>query len=335
MTTLQSECWILTGYPEGMPDDSTFRLERRPVPAPGDGEVLLETLYISVDPYMRGRMSPVKSYVAPLQPGDVIAGPTVARVAESRTPRLRRRRARARPAGLADRRRAPGRRAAEGGAAGGARLPRPRRARHARPHRLFRPARRGVPQAGRDGARLRGGRRRGLPRGPDRPPDGVPRRGGGGQRRQGALAHRGARLRRGAELQGPRGPARGARPPLPGRGGRLLRQRGRGGERRGARPDQPQGPPGDLRPDRPVQRQEPAARPPPVRHAPRPPRPRRGVHHLRLQGALPRSAAAALDLGRGGQLHVRETVVEGFANVPKAFLGLFAGENTGKMVVRL
>ncbi len=36
-----------------------------------------------------------------------------------------------------------------------------------------------------------------------------------------------------------------------------------------------------------------------------------------------------------GQLHVRETVVEGFANVPKAFLGLFTGENTGKMVVRL
>ena len=86
MTTLQSECWILTGYPEGMPDDSTFRLERRPVAAPGEGEVLLETLYISVDPYMRGRMSPVKSYVAPLSPGDVIAGTAVARVTESRHP---------------------------------------------------------------------------------------------------------------------------------------------------------------------------------------------------------------------------------------------------------
>ena len=86
MAILQSECWILTGYPEGMPDDSTFRLERRPVPAPGDGEVLLETLYISVDPYMRGRMSLARSYVAPLQPGDVIAGQTVARVVESRNP---------------------------------------------------------------------------------------------------------------------------------------------------------------------------------------------------------------------------------------------------------
>jgi NADPH:quinone reductase len=86
MAILDSECWILTGYPEGMPDETTFRLERRPVATPGDGEVRLETLYISVDPYMRGRMSTVKSYVAPLQPGDVIAGAAVARVAESRHP---------------------------------------------------------------------------------------------------------------------------------------------------------------------------------------------------------------------------------------------------------
>ena len=46
MTTLQSECWIFTDYPEGMPDDTTFRLESRPVPEPGAGEVLLETLYL-------------------------------------------------------------------------------------------------------------------------------------------------------------------------------------------------------------------------------------------------------------------------------------------------
>lgn len=86
MTTLQSECWILTGYPEGMPDDSTFRRERRAVPAPGPGEVLLEALYVSVDPYMRGRMSPAKSYAAPLQPGDVVSGEAVARVVESGDP---------------------------------------------------------------------------------------------------------------------------------------------------------------------------------------------------------------------------------------------------------
>ena len=86
MTTRSSDCWILTGYPEGMPDESTFRRERREVPEPGPGEVALETVFLSVDPYVRGRMSPVKSYVAPMRPGDVIAGEAVARVVESRDP---------------------------------------------------------------------------------------------------------------------------------------------------------------------------------------------------------------------------------------------------------
>lgn len=86
MTNRQSDCWILTGYPEGMPDESTFRRERRPLPAPAPGEVELETTFLSVDPYMRGRMSPVKSYVAALQPGDVISGEVVARVTASMHP---------------------------------------------------------------------------------------------------------------------------------------------------------------------------------------------------------------------------------------------------------
>jgi NADPH:quinone reductase len=86
MTTRQSQCWILTGYPEGVPDATTFRLESRPLPEPAAGDVSLETLCLSVDPYMRGRMSPAKSYVAPLQPGDVVSGETVARVVESRHP---------------------------------------------------------------------------------------------------------------------------------------------------------------------------------------------------------------------------------------------------------
>ena len=84
MTTVQSQCWILTGYPEGVPDVTTFRLEARPLPEPAAGEVTLEAVYLSVDPYMRGRMSPVKSYVAPFQPGDVIGGAAVARVTASR-----------------------------------------------------------------------------------------------------------------------------------------------------------------------------------------------------------------------------------------------------------
>ncbi len=84
MTTTQSDCWVLAGYPAGLPDETTFRRERRPLPAPAAGEVALESVYLSVDPYMRGRMSPVKSYVAPMQPGDVISGEAVARVLESR-----------------------------------------------------------------------------------------------------------------------------------------------------------------------------------------------------------------------------------------------------------
>ncbi len=86
MATYESECWILTGYPEGVPDDPACRRERRPLPAPAAGEVLLRTVYLSVDPYMRGRMSPVRSYTAPMRPGDVITGEVVARVVESRHP---------------------------------------------------------------------------------------------------------------------------------------------------------------------------------------------------------------------------------------------------------
>ncbi len=75
---------IMTRYPEGMPDNDDLKLEECAVPAPGGGEVLLRTIYLSLDPYMRGRMSPAKSYAAGLQPGDVVVGGTVAEVMESR-----------------------------------------------------------------------------------------------------------------------------------------------------------------------------------------------------------------------------------------------------------
>ncbi len=88
MENIVNRKWILTGYPEGLPDESTFRMEEAPVREPDDGEVLLETLWLSVDPYVRGRMSPVKSYVAPMTPGDVICGEAVARVLASRAPAL-------------------------------------------------------------------------------------------------------------------------------------------------------------------------------------------------------------------------------------------------------
>lgn len=72
----------LTGAP--MQDD--FRLERSPIPVPGDGELLLETLYLSLDPYMRGRMSDEASYAPPVGLGEVIVGRAISRILASNNP---------------------------------------------------------------------------------------------------------------------------------------------------------------------------------------------------------------------------------------------------------
>ena len=77
---------LLAARPEGAPKPSDFRIEDIPVPEPRDGEVLLKILYLSLDPYMRGRMSTAKSYAAPTALGDVMPGGTVARVETSRHP---------------------------------------------------------------------------------------------------------------------------------------------------------------------------------------------------------------------------------------------------------
>lgn len=74
---------LLASRPKGMPNEDTFRFEDIPVPDPEDGEVLIKTLYISVDPYMRGRMNDAKSYVAPFEVGKVIVGGVIGEVVES------------------------------------------------------------------------------------------------------------------------------------------------------------------------------------------------------------------------------------------------------------
>ncbi|MGN2250273.1 NADP-dependent oxidoreductase [Frateuria sp. GZRe14] len=76
----------LASRPVGAPTASDFGLIEQPVSAPGDGQVLLRNLYLSLDPYMRGRMSDAESYATPLAVGDVMVGGTVARVASSRHP---------------------------------------------------------------------------------------------------------------------------------------------------------------------------------------------------------------------------------------------------------
>ena len=72
--------WILAERPKGEPDDNTLRLENAPVPQPGDGQMLLRVEYLSLDPYMRGRMSAAKSYAKPVELGTVMKGGAVARV---------------------------------------------------------------------------------------------------------------------------------------------------------------------------------------------------------------------------------------------------------------
>jgi NADPH-dependent curcumin reductase len=68
---------VLARRPRGEPVAEDFRLERTPVPEPGAGEVLLRSRYLSLDPYMRGRMNDARSYVPPVAVGAPMAGQTV------------------------------------------------------------------------------------------------------------------------------------------------------------------------------------------------------------------------------------------------------------------
>ncbi|WP_374056934.1 NADP-dependent oxidoreductase [Rossellomorea sp. FM04394] len=73
----------LVARPEGMPVKEDFNFKEIEVPKPSKGQVLVKTLYLSVDPYMRGRMSDAKSYVEPFQLNEALAGGAVGEVVES------------------------------------------------------------------------------------------------------------------------------------------------------------------------------------------------------------------------------------------------------------
>lgn len=77
---------VLAARPKGEPADSDFRMEDVGIPAPGDGQALLRTLYLSLDPYMRGRMNAGPSYAPPVEIGGVMEGGTVSEVMECRSP---------------------------------------------------------------------------------------------------------------------------------------------------------------------------------------------------------------------------------------------------------
>jgi NADPH-dependent curcumin reductase len=79
---------VLASRPEGEPGPEHFRLERGPVPEPGPGEALLRTLFLSLDPYMRGRMSAAKSYAKSVEIDETMVGGTVSEVVRSNDPSL-------------------------------------------------------------------------------------------------------------------------------------------------------------------------------------------------------------------------------------------------------
>lgn len=79
---------VLASRPVGAPAASDFRLEKFSTRPVGDGEMLLQTLWLSLDPYMRGRMSDAKSYAKSVDIGEVITAGTVCRVLESKNPKF-------------------------------------------------------------------------------------------------------------------------------------------------------------------------------------------------------------------------------------------------------
>jgi len=78
----------LNSRPQGEPKPENFRLVSRPMPTPGDRQVLVRNKFLSLDPYMRGRMNEAKSYAPPVELGGTMVGGTVGRVVISNHPAL-------------------------------------------------------------------------------------------------------------------------------------------------------------------------------------------------------------------------------------------------------
>jgi hypothetical protein len=82
--TERAQWIVLASRPVGEPTSDNFRLEEGPIPQPGPGQMLLRTQWLSLDPYMRGRMSDAPSYAKPVGIGELIAGGTVESNTQSR-----------------------------------------------------------------------------------------------------------------------------------------------------------------------------------------------------------------------------------------------------------
>ncbi|MEP7276294.1 MAG: NADP-dependent oxidoreductase [Betaproteobacteria bacterium] len=87
MTTANRQV-LLASRPQGAVSEQNFRVVDAPMPVPADGEVLVKNEWLSLDPYMRGRMSDAKSYVPPAKLDEPMTGQTVGTVVASRDPRF-------------------------------------------------------------------------------------------------------------------------------------------------------------------------------------------------------------------------------------------------------
>ena len=86
---MTNRAWHLTSRPTGLPTMDNFELKEAPLPELQDGSVRVENKWLSVDPYMRGRMNDVKSYVPPFALDEPMQGGAVGTVIESRSPSLK------------------------------------------------------------------------------------------------------------------------------------------------------------------------------------------------------------------------------------------------------
>ena len=86
MTAESNRRIVLAARPAGAPKESDLRLEEAPLPQPAEGELLVRTIWLSLDPYMRLRMGTEVRYYPPIPLGEVIVGGAVSRVVESRHP---------------------------------------------------------------------------------------------------------------------------------------------------------------------------------------------------------------------------------------------------------
>ena len=86
---MENQRVVLASHPEGWVSEQNFEVQKAPMPRPAEGEVLVKNLWLSLDPYMRGRMSKAKSYVKGVEVGEVMVGQTAGEVVESKHPALK------------------------------------------------------------------------------------------------------------------------------------------------------------------------------------------------------------------------------------------------------